>query len=181
MQGSFSSDAATALAAVRSGSSTITALLDAVVLDPSVDWIAAKRAAAADKRLDSAMALNLWLAHMQELLPVRLQRISEVWHAHGGSALTALQSVCEATDLELDARTKLDAVKSYEPPCQMSDAVPVTDVEHNSATEIVCWKGYCRLFDDWAAGGIHQLGLHHQPCTKCSLSKSSLSLNFLLV
>lgn len=138
MQGSFSSDAATALAAARSGSSTITALLDAVVLDPSVDWIAAKRAAAADKRLDSAMALSLWLAHMQELLPVRLQRMSEVWHAHGGSALTALQSVREATELEQDARTKLDAVQSYDPACVMSDFVPVTDVYINSATAILC-------------------------------------------
>eukprot|EP00892_Ulva_mutabilis_P006374 jgi/Ulvmu1/4108/UM019_0087.1 len=121
-QGAFSSDAATALAAARGGSSTITALLDAVVLDPSVDWIAAKRAAAADKRLDSAMALNLWLAHMQELLPVRLQRMIEVWRAHGAAALTALQSVREATELELDASQKLEAVQSLQGVLSMAEA-----------------------------------------------------------
>lgn len=128
MQGSFSSDAAIALAAARSGSSTITALLDAVVLDPSVDWIAAKRAAAADKRLDSAMALNLWLAHMQELLPARLQRMSEAWHSHGAAALTALQSVREATDLEQDSRTKLEAGQSYDPFCLLMLCLPYREV-----------------------------------------------------
>lgn len=115
LQGSFTSDAATALSAARHGSSTITALLDAVVLDPSVDWIAAKRAAAADKRLDAAMALNLWLAHLQELLPERLQRISEMWETHGAAALTALQSVRDASNLEQEACARVGAVQSYVP------------------------------------------------------------------
>lgn len=57
--------ATAALSAARRGASTISALLEAVVLDPSLDWIAAKRAAAAHKHLDSAMALNLWTAHLQ--------------------------------------------------------------------------------------------------------------------
>lgn len=57
--------AAAALSAARRGASTITALLEAVLLDPSLDWIAANRAAAAHRQLDSAMALNLWSAHLQ--------------------------------------------------------------------------------------------------------------------
>ena len=57
--------AAAALSAARRGASTITALLEAVLLDPSLDWISANRAAAAHRHLDSAMALSLWTAHLQ--------------------------------------------------------------------------------------------------------------------
>lgn len=98
MQGTFTSHACTTLAAVRAGSSTLTALVDTIVLDPSVDWIATKRAAAAARGLDSAMALRLWLTHLEETLPQQFSRLQGLMHASLPAALhlaQRLQASCK--------------------------------------------------------------------------------------
>jgi hypothetical protein len=113
MQGTFFSNSCTALTAARNGSASILALLEAVVLDPGVDWIAAKRAAAASRGLDSAMALKLWLTHLQELLPNRLKKLSLLWSDHGAVMLRALEAVERIAILESEARKASEAADRY--------------------------------------------------------------------
>jgi hypothetical protein len=97
------------LAAARAGSSTLTALIETVVLDPAVDWIAAKRAAAADRGLDSAMALRLWLSHLQETLPDQFERLSELT-AQVAPVLEMVEEVGGAAALAETARHDADVV-----------------------------------------------------------------------
>jgi hypothetical protein len=86
------------------------------VLDPSLDWLAAKRAAAAHKHLDGAMALTLWLAHLTELLPAPVERLAGLWAEHGADVVQALGAIQAAAAVEAAAKQSGEAADSYAPP-----------------------------------------------------------------